>query len=377
MIMQENTNNGIKNPENEIEQEDLGETIISKPYDPDKIRIDHQSVNLGTLIEMLQFNEIDLMPDFQREGDLWNETQKSQLIESVLLGLPLPSFYFSVDKKTNKWMVVDGLQRLSTFKAFCVDKTLKLSGLEFLESYKGKKYDELSRADFRKISGFKINQYVIDKETPQEVKFLIFKRVNTGGLVLTPQEMRHALNQGIPADFIRKLAHNEEFKVATDYKIPSKRQEDRDFINRFVAFYLLGYDENYQGELDKFLNDGMGRLYELPQKKRDKIESDFIRSMKASYSIFGNDAFRKRYNNVDYRKPISKAVYDTMSVNLAWLTESETDILVKRKEEFKTYLIELFNEHSFNLSISTGTGQKSKVKLRFDEVKKLIKEIIE
>lgn len=362
--------------ENEIEKEDLGETLISKPYDPDKIRIDHQSVNLGALIEMLQFNEIDLMPDFQREGDLWNETQKSQLIESVLLGLPLPSFYFSVDKKSDKWVVVDGLQRLSTFKAFCVDKTLKLSGLEFLDSYKGKSYDDLSRADYRKISGFKINQYVIDKETPKEVKFLIFKRVNTGGLVLTPQEMRHALNQGIPSDFIRKLAQLNDFKTATDFKIPSKRQEDRDFINRFVAFYLLGYDEKYEGELDKFLNDGMSELYELSQKRRDKIESDFIRSMKTSYSIFGNDAFRKRYDLFDYRKPISKAVYDTMSVNIAWLTDNETEVLIKRKEDFKKLMIELFHNASFNSSISTGTGQKSKVKIRFEAVNKLIKDII-
>ena len=188
----------------DIEEEDLGQEVISKPYDPEKIKIDHQNVNLGFLLEKLEYEEIDLMPDFQREGDLWGDVKKSQLIESILLGLPLPSFYFSVDTKTDKWQVVDGLQRLSTFQAFWVNKTLKLEGLEFLENYEGKTYNDLTRADLRKISGFKVNLYVIEKETPKEAKFLIFKRVNTGGLILTAQEMRHALNQGIPADFIKK-----------------------------------------------------------------------------------------------------------------------------------------------------------------------------
>lgn len=78
-----------------VEKEDTGSFKITAPYDPDKIKVDQQSVNLGYLLEMLdpENNEIDLMPEFQRSIDLWNETQKSQLIESLLLGLPLPPFY--------------------------------------------------------------------------------------------------------------------------------------------------------------------------------------------------------------------------------------------------------------------------------------------
>jgi len=361
----------------EVEKEDVGESVISKPYDPEKIRIDHQSVNLGTLLEMLEFDEIDLMPDFQREADLWNSTKKSQLIESILLGLPLPSFYFSVDKKTNKWLVVDGLQRLSTFKAYCIDKTLALTGLEFLSDYETKTYDQLSRADYRKISGFKVNQYVIDKNTPPEVKFLIFKRVNTGGLILTPQEMRHALNQGVAADFIRKLSKLEEFKKATDYKISPKRQEDRDFVNRFVAFYLLGYDENYEGELDNFLNDAMGQLDGVGKAKRTEIEYAFSQSMKTCYNIFGNDCFRKRYYVGDSRKPISKSVYDTISVNVGWLDDNQRTTLVNSKENFKKKLIALFNEDAFNSAVSFSTGQKQKVTARFGKIKNLINELID
>jgi len=367
--------------ESPIEKEDLGESKITKPYDPSKIKVNPQNVNLGSIIEMLQYKEIDLMPDFQREGDLWSRQQKSQLIESLLLGLPLPSFYFSeykeVDVKENKsykWAVVDGLQRLSTFQEYIVNKdSFGLEGLEFLNTYEGKTYNELSREDKRKISGFKINLYVIEKTTPKEVKFLIFKRVNTGGLVLTPQEIRHALNQGTPARFVKKLAETEEFKKATNYSVKTHRQEDRDFVNRFIAFYLLGFEENYYGELDSFLNDAMGMLTEKTKDELDKIEENFKRSMTVSYQIFGNDAFRKRYQLSEKRKPISKAVYDTIAVNIALLPDNRKKELLKNKDKFREGLIEMFNnDQGFHYSITTATGQKSNVKTRFERVKNLI-----
>lgn len=362
----------------DVEKEDIGSPKITKPYDPDKIKVDQQNVNLGFLIEMLQEGEIDLMPDFQRSMDLWDETQKSQLIESLLLGLPLPSFYFSADDKTDKWLVVDGLQRLCTFKDFIVEKTLSLTGLEFLDNFEGKTYNDLSREEKRKISGAKLSLYVIEKQTPSNVKFLIFKRVNTGGLVLTPQEMRHALNQGIPAKFIEKLAKAEEFKTATCDSVKTKRMEDRDFANRFVAFYLLGYEDNYGDVLDKFLNDGMERLARIKDNKRLEIEIAFKKSMKLSFDLFGDDAFRKRYDiNDTRRRPISKAVYDTISVNLAWLSDEQQNVLKTKKNEFRLELIKLFNDETFYRSITTATGQKSNVKARFDKIKNLIKEILE
>ena len=360
-----------------VEKEDLGSPQITKPYDPDKIKVDQQNVNLGFLIEMLENDEIDLMPDFQREMDLWDKTQKSQLIESLLLGLPLPSFYFSVDDKTDKWLIVDGLQRLCTFRDFIIKKNLSLTGLEFLNDFQGKTYNDLSREEKRKISGAKINFYVIEKQTPPDVKFLIFKRVNTGGLVLTPQEMRHALNQGIPAEFIKELAKVKEFKTTTCDSVKTKRMEDRDFANRFVAFYLLGYEDNYEGELDKFLNDGMERLASIEDKERHEIKKAFKKSMKLSFDIFGDDAFRKRYNIEEpRRRPISKAVYDTISVNLAWLSDEQQDVLKIKKEKFHSELIKLFHDDRFHRSITTATGQKSNVKTRFDKIKELIQEIL-
>ena len=186
--------------------------------------------------------------------------------------------------------------------------------------------------------------------------------------------MRHALNQGKPAEFIKELAKYDEFKRATDWRVPSRRQEDRDFVNRFIAFYLLGYEENYEGELDKFLNDGMARIMDLEQSILDEIRHDFTGAMNTCYNIFGQDCFRKRYRSGDYRKPISKAVFDTVSVNVARLSDSERELLEQNHEKFAKGMINLFNEEEFNVAISNSTGQKNRVKLRFEKVRNLINE---
>ncbi len=108
----------------------------------------------------------------------------------------------------------------------------------------------------RIIEETQIVTYVINPGTPDDVRFNIFKRINTGGLVLEPQEIRHALNQGEPAKFIAKLAGIEEFKQATDNSIRPERMLDRDFANRFLAFYRFGY-KNYTPDLGTFMSKAM------------------------------------------------------------------------------------------------------------------------
>lgn len=385
--------NNVQELNFEIEKEDLGDTTIRIPFNPSDIKMDTQTVNLGLVLEMLEYGEINLKPDFQRSADLWSPTQKCRLIESILLGIPLPSFYFNEDE-FGKLEVIDGLQRLCALKDFIpttkerndgkASQKLRLSKLEFLgNDYNNLLYDDLSREDKRRISGHKITLNIINKSTPKKVKYIIFKRVNTAGLQLTPQEMRHALNQGFPADFIAELAELPEFKQATNYKILSKRMEDRDFVNRFIAFYLPGNVDElkncYEGELDGFLNNSLERLEHLEILygiSSDKLKSDFLESMKLSYEIFGIDAFRKRNSIADPRKPISKSVFDTISVNFAWLNNNQRVHLLNKKNELIQGLIDLFNDKQFNLSISSGTAQKGNVEKRFEEVNKLIKKIL-
>lgn len=363
-----------------VEEEDLngGKSmeVITKPFNPNEIDVDISTVNLGSLIEQLENDEIDLQPDFQRAADVWDNVKKSRLIESILLGLPLPSFYFSEDPVSQKLSIIDGLQRICAIRDFVLkeDEPLKLEGLQFLKNFEGLTFSQLARPEVKRIKSLKITMNTLRKGTPLDVKYIIFQRVNTAGEPLTPQEMRHALNQGPAAIFIKELADMESFKKATNYSVKSKRMQDRDFVNRFVAFFI-GY-QDYMGDLDMFLNDKMGELNKMTPAQRDDIRVSFDKAMECCYEIFKKDTFRKRYKITDKRKPISKSVYDTLSVNIAWLSDEEQHLLLKNAEAFKAGMIRLFNDERFNFSISTGTGQKYNVEQRFTMVKSLIKEII-
>lgn len=366
------------NQEVEVENLNGGKSTeeITKPFNPNEIDVDISTVNLGSLIDQLENDEIDLQPDFQRVTDVWDNVKKSRLIESILLGLPLPSFYFSEDPVSQKLSIIDGLQRICAIRDFVLEKEnpLKLEGLQFLKNFDGFTFSQLARPEVKRIKSLKITMNTVRKGTPLDVKYIIFQRVNTAGVPLTPQEMRHALNQGPAAIFIKELADMESFKKATNYSVESKRMQDRDFVNRFIAFFI-GY-QDYMGDLDMFLNDKMGELNKMTSKQRDDIRVSFDKAMKCCYEIFKKDTFRKRYKQEDRRKPISKSVYDTLSVNIAWLSDEERKLLLKNTEAFKAGMIRLFNDKKFDFSITTGTGKKYNVEQRFTMVKSLIKEII-
>ena len=119
------------------------------------------------------------------------------------------------------------------------------------------------------------------------------------------------------------------------------------------------------------------KLNKISYERLDSIRQAFDKSMMCCYDIFGDDTFRRRYNKSDRRKPISKAVFDSLSVNIAWLTNEQREMLIKKAEAFKDGFIELFNDKSFNASISTGTGQKYNVDKRFNSIKQLINRILE
>lgn len=366
------------NQEVEVENLNGGKSTeeITKPFNPNEIDVDISTVNLGSLIDQLENDEIDLQPDFQRVTDVWDNVKKSRLIESILLGLPLPSFYFSEDPVSQKLSIIDGLQRICAIRDFVLEKEnpLKLEGLQFLKNFDGFTFSQLARPEVKRIKSLKITMNTVRKGTPLDVKYIIFQRVNTAGVPLTPQEMRHALNQGPAAIFIKELADMESFKKATNYSVESKRMQDRDFVNRFIAFFI-GY-QDYMGDLDMFLNDKMGELNKMTSEQRDDIRVSFDKAMKCCYEIFKKDTFRKRYKQEDRRKPISKSVYDTLSVNIAWLSDEERKLLLKNTEAFKAGMIRLFNDKKFDFSITTGTGKKYNVEQRFTMVKSLIKEII-
>ncbi len=142
------------------------------------ISVTNITIDLYSLIKRLEHNEIDLNPNFRKEVKLWNQKKMSRFIESILLRLPLPILYFDVSNP-DKWMVVDGLQRLCVLKKFIVDeKGFKLKDLEFLQDLNGKAYNDLDNSLKRIINTTFFIVYLIEAQTRKELREAIYKRVN-------------------------------------------------------------------------------------------------------------------------------------------------------------------------------------------------------
>lgn len=383
-ISEEEVDNAIIDAGDGTEKEQVDDQVLlmEKPFDPTLIKIETKTPSLDTLIKRIERKSIQMNTEtyFQRKDDLWDKTKQSRLIESILIRFPLPAFFFDASDDNN-WLVVDGLQRLSSIRNFVVDKSQALTNLEFLTHLNGKYWDDLPEDLQRVIEEAQVVIYKIMPGTPTDVKFNIFKRINTGGLILEPQEIRHALFQGRPATFIYELANQKAFKEATGNKIKTDRMLDRDFANRFLGFYLLGIEnygtKDFGYDLDSYMSKAMAEIYSKTEEELASISNAFKASMQLAKTIFGDEAFRKVRASSKIKPPINKALFDALSTQLALLSEDEATRLKENKAAFKTTLKEeLTNNEVFFSAVTSGTGDKTKVATRHNKIKELINQVI-
>lgn len=345
-----------------------------KEFIPADVNILPRNINVEAIVDRLINNEIDLSPQFQRRGGLWTDVQQSRLIESLMLKIPLPTFYFDASDE-DKWVIIDGLQRLTAFNNFMVLKSLKLIGLEYLTEFNNFTFDDLPRQYYRRINETQITIYTVEKGTPDDIVFNIFKRINTGGIVLSPQEIRHALNQGPVTDLISRMIQEEVFKKATANRLAGKRMADREYVTRFIAFTELDYRLQYQGNIDSFLTKALKRVNAYhDEKEYTRIYDNFVRIMDYCYRIFGKYAFR-RVNSEYRRGPINKAVFELWCICFNEIDDDQLDILVNQKEIVLEKFIELLAGKSFASAIKAG--DKYSLVIRVDQTKKMLKEILD
>jgi hypothetical protein len=343
-------------------------------YDPDEINIFTREPTIEQLLRRINEEALDLAPDFQRHANIWKDDAKSRLIESLLIRIPLPAFYIDATDE-DKWLVVDGLQRLSALKQFMSDKTLRLCGLEYLTTLEGKTYEEIERRYQRRIEETQVTVYLIEKGTPPEVKYNIFKRINTGGLPMTPQELRHALNPGKATKFLAQLATSNEFQQVTKLsKLRKMRMDDREFILGFLAFTLTSYKNSQSEKRNLFLSKALSKVNNMSEQELQVIENNFTKAMIAAWQIFGKNAFRKISQHQTKMFPINKALFEVWSVNLSLLSDEQLNILKQHKEQ----LIEKFRKYvdsdrEFLTSISQAA---EKIEYRFKIIEKIIQEVL-
>jgi hypothetical protein len=377
----ENEDNVLTEDEADFEPEDFGEVDelddSIEPFDPKKVDVSITTPNLGTLISRLQHDEINLMPDFQRSGDLWSKQLQSRLIESILIRLPIPAFYFDA-LADDKWQVVDGLQRLSAINNFVLKKKLNLTKLEFLHEYEGYSYNKLPRPLQRRIDEFQTSVYLIKPGTPFLMKYSLFNRINTGGLKLNPQEIRHAMsqsvNKGAASSFLRGLVQSPEFKSVVVNR--NYRMAHEELALRHITFSLYG-TENYKSSLPKFLNQGMAQLGQAAERELSRLKHNFIASMNVAHNIFGEDAFKKSLAVPDHKKVVNKPLFESISVCLSKISDDERQLLIENRSSVISAFTTLLKDKEFDLSISKSTANTDNVHTRFREVRRVVDKLIQ
>lgn len=394
-IKEEFNKNFIEISENKLENEIAGieDTrekeivyIEPEPYDPELIRVDTKSMSIKYVFEMMAGNrkDLDLSPDFQRNFVWTDVTRKSRLIESILLRIPLPVFYLSQDQK-GILQVVDGVQRLTVIKDY-LNNEFKLKNLEYLDDCEECYFDKegaknLDPKYVRRINQTQLIFNIIDPQTPQKVKFEIFKRINTGGKPLKSQEVRNCLANYRVRSLLKELSNSREFLEATNGSVSKIRMDDQELVMRFLGFYYLkvldSQNLKYKGDMDQFLDETLELLNkENDEKIFNTFETAFLSAMKIAHFLFGEYSFRKcksEHLYPDARKQlINRALFTTLSVLLSIYNYDEIISKNERGCLTTSFALEIDNNQSFNESITIGTNDRKRIELTFNNVKKII-----
>jgi hypothetical protein len=315
---------------------------------------------------------LNLAPDFQRNL-VWQPKQKSELIESILMGIPLPLIYVKEDER-GVYIIVDGKQRLSTLFEF-INNEFALTNLSILKDKNGCWFEDLTPMEQNKIEDCSLTLHVIKAPTSDRVTFDLFDRVNRGGTRLNNQEMRNALYQGHATELINRLAQKPEFIDATENTLQdNNHMKDRYLVLRFVAFYMWqkgitkDVDTNeqleYKSNLEDFLGKTMRFLNRLDSKNDlfKELESKFTKAMKLALQLIPLGGFRLPSVS-GKRRPINMAFFESFSYLLSNLTGDEEQLKDKIKQVYRDLMEETQYIDTLTHSVDSGLQTDERYKI--------------
>jgi hypothetical protein len=355
------------------------------PYNPESIRVDTKPFNISLVYDMIKDGDINLSPDFQRQF-VWTDVgARSRLIESIMLRIPLPVFYMAQDAE-GRLHVVDGLQRLTVISQF-LDGNLKLRELEYLKEEQGKifRHDDPSKCidqRYRKrIMQTQILFNIIDPQTPSDVKFDIFKRINQGGRPLNAQEIRNCMSSPTTRSLITSLCNSEEFVTATSGSVGVVRMQDQELVLRFLAFKMAEADVigPYQGNMERFLDGATDQLNKSDQQMMKKLKSEFLSSMKNCYHLFGEFAFRKclvaDLEPGSRRRLINNSLFTTWSLVLSgYAVEAVARLPACHMATVQAHRLEADDE--LLDSVTSGTNDRRRLAYTFAAAREMSRELL-
>lgn len=342
-----------------------GLDLTSRPeqgshYPLDDVMVRNETRTVGEVVKRIDQGRYAMNPDFQRDF-VWPKDKQSKLIESCVMRIPLPVFYVA-EGADGRVTVVDGLQRLSTFRSF-LNGELRLQGLGKKHPLEGKSFKALPINLRERIEDTQLTMYILDKNAPDAARLDIFERVNSG-IPLTRQQMRNALYSGPATRWLADFSEKEVFRNATGDSLQPKTMRDREAINRFCAFYLLDWTTYTAGDMDEYL---AGALKLMNRRSFDfqQLEKHLLLSLNRNSTLFGRHAFRKSliYGASDVgRSVINIALFDVLSVAFAKI---DNNIFTRDSLPIKNAIINLMRDSEFNHYITYSTNATYQVHGRF------------
>lgn len=318
---------------------------------------------LGVLDQMWKDKDI-VVPSFQRKF-VWTIKQASLLIESLLMGLPVPQAFFFVEPDS-KNLVIDGLQRIMSIvyffsgyfgeESYQGKKTVfRLTGLNEKSPYAGKAYDELSDQDRRKLRGSVlrvINVKQIGPRNDDTSAYHIFERLNTGGTPLNAQEIRNCVSHGALTDILSKLNKDKNWRKILGKETLDKHQKDIELILRVLAFATRA--DRYEKPMKEFLNKTMSYYKAAQSEDVENFERDFPELCRLIVERIGVRPFSPRGR-------VNASALDSV---MGFLMRD----LKRIPKNFKQRYVKLFSDADFTDTLSVSTSDSAIVRRRLEVV---------
>ena len=356
----------------EIEKEEIEglDTTLAEgwgsDYPLDAVFVRNEARTVSEVVKRIKGDRYQLDPEFQRDF-VWPVEKQSRLIESCVMRIPLPVFYVAEDHD-GRIAVVDGLQRLTTFYRFLGNEFslyLKPGEDEPDHPLHGKRFRDLPLQLQERIEDTQLILYILEPNAPERAKLDIFERVNSG-VPLTRQQMRNCLFNGPATAWLKRAANSDIFLKTTGRSLDRKSMRDREAINRFCAFSLLGFNEYKSADMDGFLAQALLKM-NSGEIDLDDLYKQFIFSMEVNYRLFGDHAFRKSISDLDdpcaARKVINIALFDVCSV---LFSRVDFGLIEEAYEEYVEVIQDLLLDEEFVHSITYSTNSTKQVKRRFE-----------
>lgn len=386
----------IESDEYDVESEETADEAINDSIDINlnerKLYLDKVDKSTSDLFRMIRESEICLQPSFQRKF-IWNKKIMSKFIESLLLGIPIPTIFLS-ENIDNTFDVIDGQQRLTTIFLFMksgyrlesenetsieIEKSddMRLEGLEALKKLNGKKYSDLEVELKRKFNNVSLPVVIVQRDSTEDIKYDIFSRINQGSIKLNEQELYNVMYRGVLIDSLNKVAETKEVKEIFGYRpVLEKRFGFQQILLRSVAMNRLinkttwnlqevSYGGNktvsYGGRLNTVIIQYLS-FYRDNKAEAQRLYDELVSNVRKVRIVFGEDAFfRSDVVSEKYSTSINKTVAETQLNVLSKYSEQELDTC---NEKIKESFIEFTKANDIQL-FTKATNNTKNVEVRY------------